>query len=68
MSKINSEMLVIRGDEDPLTSLEGLAKLRFIAHKVSFLNVPFAGHAVHLEDPAMVLAVVDKFVARKTIE
>ncbi len=54
-------MLVVRGDNDPLTSLDSMASLRAKVDNASFLNIPFAGHVAFDEAPDMFLQAVGKF-------
>ena len=61
MGRINNEMLIIRGDNDPLTSLDSMVKLRRVAKNTSFLNIPFAAHVAFDDAPDMVLSAVGKF-------
>lgn len=60
ISHINNEMLVIRGDNDILTSLNSMSKLRGIVKNMSFLNIPFAEHAVFLDSTEIVLHCIEK--------
>ena len=61
MSKITNEILMVRGDNDPLTSLDSIAKLRSSTKNTSFLNIPFAGHAAFDDAPEVFLRTVGKF-------
>jgi pimeloyl-ACP methyl ester carboxylesterase len=45
LQKINFPLLMIRGDKDPLTSVESLSELQKLIKDSSFFNVPGAGHA-----------------------
>lgn len=62
VSKIAHEMLVVRGDSDPLTSLDGMASLRAKVKNASFLNIPFAGHVAFDDAPDMFLQAVGTFL------
>jgi ABC-type dipeptide/oligopeptide/nickel transport system ATPase subunit len=42
MRDVVADMLVIRGDNDFLTNLESMARLKAMTEKVNLLNVPFA--------------------------
>jgi len=55
-------MLVIRGDNDLLTNLESMARLKSMTEKVNFLNVPFAEHVAFDESPEIVLRAMGKFL------
>lgn len=61
MSHVESEILVIRGDKDPLTSLESMARLRGIMKDMSFLNIPFAEHVAFNDAPEVFLRTVGEF-------
>lgn len=58
---IPNDMLIVRGDNDPLTTIEGLAKLRGMAENRSFLNIPFAEHVAFDDAPAIFLDALGKF-------
>lgn len=60
-SKITNEILMVRGDNDPLTSLDSMAKLRSSAKNMSFLNIPFACHIAFDDAPEVFLRTVGKF-------
>ncbi|GAB6097037.1 alpha/beta fold hydrolase [Desulfatiferula olefinivorans] len=59
---IASDMLVIRGDNDFLTNLESMARLKSMNEKVNFLNVPFAEHVAFDDSPEIVLRAMGKFL------
>jgi pimeloyl-ACP methyl ester carboxylesterase len=61
MSKIDHEILMVRGDNDPLASLDSMAKLRSSAKNTSFLNIPFAGHVAFDDAPELFLRAVGQF-------
>jgi pimeloyl-ACP methyl ester carboxylesterase len=61
MSQVNNEILIIRGDNDPLTSLESIVKLHRILRNMSFSNVPFAEHVAFNDAPEIFLQEVDRF-------
>jgi pimeloyl-ACP methyl ester carboxylesterase len=62
MGEIDAEILVIRGDNDFLTSLESMARLKSLSDRVNLLNVPFAEHTAFDESPDIVLHAVAKFL------
>lgn len=62
MRDIVADMLVIRGDNDFLTNLESMARLKSMTEKVNFLNVPFAEHVAFDESPEIVLGAMGKFL------
>jgi len=62
MRDVAADMLVIRGDNDFLTNLESMARLKAMNNKVNFLNVPFAEHVAFDESQEIVLRVVGEFL------
>lgn len=56
--------LLVRGDSDPLFSLVEATALQAKLPAASLLNVPFAGHEVHVESPELFMAVVRRFLLR----
>ncbi len=61
MSHIRSEMLIVRGDNDPLTSLESMSKLRNQGTNMSFLNIPLADHVAFDDAPEVFLLNTGRF-------
>lgn len=61
MGQIKNEMLIVRGDNDPLTTIESLAKLRGITKSVNILNIPFAGHVAFDDAPDVFLKTTGRF-------
>ena len=59
---IEAEMLVIRGDNDFLTNLESMARLKARVGKSHILNVPFAEHVAFDESPEIVLPAIGRFM------
>jgi pimeloyl-ACP methyl ester carboxylesterase len=62
MGDIAADMLVIRGDDDFLTNLESMARLKALSPKVHLLNVPFAEHVAFDESPEIVLRATGHFL------
>ncbi len=62
MRDIAADMLVIRGDDDFLTNLESMARLKALSPKVHLLNVPFAEHVAFDESPEIVLRATGHFL------
>lgn len=62
MRDIAADMLVIRGDNDFLTNLESMTRLKAMNNKVNFLNVPFAEHVAFDESPEIFLQAIGKFL------
>lgn len=54
--------LLVRGDSDPLFSLIEATELQARLPLASVLNVPFAGHEVHVEATELFLSVVQDFL------
>ncbi len=59
---IESDTLLIRGDSDFLVSLKSLNELQERIANSSLLNVPFAEHVVHEEQPLIVETVIRQFL------
>lgn len=64
IGNINGEVLVIRGDEDPLFSRREAFDLVARIGGSAFANIAFAGHAAHQDRPDVVLGSIDKFLER----
>jgi len=62
MRDVAADMLAIRGDNDFLTNLESMARLKAMNNKVNFLNVPFADHVAFDESPEIILCAMGKFL------
>lgn len=62
MRDVIADILVIRGDNDFLTNLESMARLKAINQKVNFLNIPFAEHMAFDESPEIVLHAIGNFL------
>lgn len=61
MGQIDNEMLIVRGDNDPLTTLDSMTKLRSVTKNMSFLNIPFAEHVAFDDAPEVFLQTVSRF-------
>ncbi len=61
VNDISAETLLIRGDNDFLTSSESLSELKTRIKGASFLNVPFVEHVVHVEQPQVVEIILKQF-------
>nr|NJM02485.1 alpha/beta hydrolase [Desulfobacula sp.] len=57
-----TDMLVIRGDNDFLTNLKSMARLKAMTNKVNILNVPFTEHVAFEESPEIVLCAMGNFL------
>ena len=64
VKEIDSDTLLVRGDNDFLVSLESLNELKEHIENSSLLNVPFAEHLVHEEQPLIVETVIKQFLAK----
>lgn len=62
IAHITAPCLIVRGDGDPLLSLNEAAELREKLAGANFFNLPFAGHEVHKDSPELFLAVVNDFL------
>lgn len=61
MSWVACDTLVVRGDDDPLTSLASLARLRGEKADVHLLNIPFAEHVAFDDAPDIFLPALGRF-------
>jgi len=61
VKNISAETLLIRGDNDFLISAESLAELKIKIKGSSFLNVPFAEHVAHEEQPQVIEIILKQF-------
>lgn len=61
--KIASDLLIIRGDEDPLVSREHAVELADRVQGARLANLPFTGHCPHEEKPAWILSLLNEFFA-----
>ena len=61
IKNINSDVLVIRGDNDPLTTLESIYRQKKIMKSMHFLNIPFAEHAAYEDQPEIFLNALNRF-------
>jgi len=62
VKEIECETLIIRGDEDKFMPLNSLLNLHEDLVNSNFLNVPFAGHAAHIDQAGMVSMVINQFL------
>jgi len=61
MNQVKSEILVVRGDKDPLTSLESMTRLNGILTNMHYLNIPFAEHVAFNDAPNVFFESIGKF-------
>lgn len=60
--RITAPMLIVRGDDDHLTSLESNVELKGMVDGAHFMNLPFAGHVVYEDQQKAFLAGVNGFL------
>lgn len=61
---IKSPLLIVRGDEDHLLSLNEAVELRKRVSGSAFLNIPFAGHEAHKDSAEIFIVSVNDFLTR----
>lgn len=61
--QITSELLVIRGDDDPLVSREHAVGLADRVPGARLANLPFTGHSPHEDKAAWILSLLEAFSA-----
>jgi len=59
---IDAKVLLIRGENDFLVSLESLVALKGHLKEASFMNVPFAEHVVYDDQPQVIEIIVKRFM------
>ena len=64
VQEITAKTLLIRGDNDFLVSLDSLTALQGKIHGASFMNVPFAEHAVYEEQPEVLETILTQFLSQ----
>ena len=62
MDWIDCDLLAVRGDNDPLTSLASMAKLHSRKPDMAFLNIPFAEHVAFADAPEIFLPALGRFL------
>ena len=62
VKRIASKLLVVRGDEDHLVSRASAFDLAEKVRDAKLLNVPFAGHVVHEDQPDTLMRCVNRFL------
>jgi pimeloyl-ACP methyl ester carboxylesterase len=65
--RIACPMLIVRGDDDHLTSLESNAELKSMVEGAHFMNVPFAGHVVYEDQQEDFLVGVNRFLLQPPV-
>lgn len=64
ISEIETETLIIRGDQDFLVSLESAVEATKLIKNSAFLNIPFAEHVVYEEQEMICERVISQFLAQ----
>jgi len=62
VKEIDAKVLLIRGENDFLVSLNSLVALKEHLKEASFMNVPFAEHVVYDDQPQVVESIVKQFL------
>jgi pimeloyl-ACP methyl ester carboxylesterase len=62
VAEIAAPTLIVRGDADPLLSLEEAVALQTQIAGAHLFNVPFAGHEVHVDAPDLLMPAVQQFL------
>ncbi|MDM0108805.1 hypothetical protein QTH97_27950 [Variovorax sp. J22R24] len=62
VSRIQARVLVVREDEDHLTSAADAVELRGLLPHAHLLNIPFAGHVAHADGAEVFLAATKQFL------
>lgn len=58
----STELLVVRGNNDYLLSIESIAELLKLVKNAAFLNIPFAGHMAFEEQKEIFMLTINKFL------
>ncbi|MFG0249322.1 MAG: alpha/beta fold hydrolase [Phycisphaeraceae bacterium JB051] len=61
VSRITSELLIVRGDDDPYITPGSMAELATLVSRSHLCNLPFAEHAVHEDQPELLGRILDHF-------
>lgn len=64
VSRIASDVLLMRGDNDPFVSRRGLADLADRVRGAAVACIPFSGHAVLDDQPEVAALILNEFLAR----
>jgi pimeloyl-ACP methyl ester carboxylesterase len=65
VKRIGCEVLMVRGDDDPLVALNDLVALKSRVKGAHLCVVPFAGHEAHVDQPQAVMVAVNRFLNRE---
>lgn len=61
VQNIACPLLIVRGDDDHLISLEAVTELRGLVRNSRLLNIPFAGHAAFQDQTEMFVLALNQF-------
>jgi pimeloyl-ACP methyl ester carboxylesterase len=64
IDRLAGALLVLRGDDDHLFSRRAAADLADRVNGAALANIPFVGHAAHVERPRVVAEIVTEFLKR----
>lgn len=62
---VESSTLMIRGDEDHLMPRDCIARVEQLLPTAKVLNVPFAGHLAHRDQPEIVGKIISQFLVER---
>jgi pimeloyl-ACP methyl ester carboxylesterase len=65
VKNISSPLLIIRGDEDHLVTLQSLVDLRGMVTDAKFLNLPFASHVTFADQKDIVMGTIRQFLLKE---
>lgn len=63
VKNVKADALIIRGDRDPLTKRKFVAELADLLDNANLCNIPFAGHEVYREQPAVLMTLLRQFLS-----
>lgn len=63
VAQITCPTLIVRGDDDFMVSREHNVELARLIRQSHFLNLPFAGHSVHIDNAPVVGSLINTFLA-----
>ena len=64
VSKIKADTLIIRGDKDHLVRRNFVFAVAELIENSNLSNIPFAGHAVHVDEPELFILTINKFMTK----
>jgi valacyclovir hydrolase len=63
VERIACDVLVARGDDDPLVSRESTFALSQALRSAKWLNLPFAGHELHKDQAELLMSTLNRFLS-----